>query len=190
MIENTTSESAPIVAFITVGEAAETFVGPTTGFPTKRNFAYDSGTGPIATEVESSVIRLEATRLQLARAFMMSLFRISWALKLDYRIELHHASRRPQEGEGERRGPFAPGLSSGYSDRELSPGTDAALGHIRIYMMAVAVCSCTSFPFRSERRNDKPRATTKNALVTAVDDRRSLKGDGPSSCMSSPGDEL
>ena len=77
-IEKATNKSVPIIAFA-VGEGPENVVLSSTHMSAFNNFIYDSGTGPTTVSVESSVVLMEATRSQLARAFTLCMFIVNWA---------------------------------------------------------------------------------------------------------------
>jgi len=81
VINKGTNESVPIVTFA-AGEVADNFLLTSKELRTMNNFTYDSGTEQKSVNVESRVIRIEAKRSQLAKAFTICLLLINWALAI------------------------------------------------------------------------------------------------------------
>ena len=82
MIEKATNKSLPIAILTATGSRNNFVISSGTWIPTKNNFTYDSGTGPITVEVDSGWMEFEAKRSQFTRAFTMCLFLINWALTI------------------------------------------------------------------------------------------------------------
>ena len=82
VVEKATNKSVPIVAF-RAGEtpAADNFIiASGSGYPTRNNFTYNDGTGPITVEVESRCVTFTAQRSQFAKTITLGLLLINWAL--------------------------------------------------------------------------------------------------------------
>ena len=81
MIDKATNTSVPIVAIV-AGEGPENFAVSSLYTPTRSNYTYDFGTGPVTVEVESAVVDIEAKRSRLTKAFTVSLALINSALTI------------------------------------------------------------------------------------------------------------
>ena len=78
-IEKATNRSVPIIAFA-AGEGPNNFVLTSFSYRSSSNYTYDNGTGPTTVEAESGVIYIQVRRSQLAKAFMLCLLLINFAL--------------------------------------------------------------------------------------------------------------
>ena len=81
IIDKATNTSAPIITFL-AGEGPDNFAVLSVYTPTRSNYTYDSGMGPITVEVESAAVDIEVKRSRFAKAFTVCLAIINSALAI------------------------------------------------------------------------------------------------------------
>jgi len=100
VIEKATNRSVPIITFA-AGGGPHNFIVSSENWSTLSNYTYDSRTGPITVEVESSIIYMEVRRSQLAKAFTVCLLLINLALTVgSVYVTVLVLTRRGQIHEG------------------------------------------------------------------------------------------
>lgn len=79
VIEKDTNKSVPIVT-VTAGQAPDNFDISSVDWETMSNYTYDSGAGPTTTMVQSRMVYIQTKRSLFARALIMCLLLVNWAL--------------------------------------------------------------------------------------------------------------
>lgn len=78
-IDPTTNQSVHIVTFGVLDILGDLIIRSCDAGDTKK-FTYDSGDGPVTTEVESRLLRVEIAQSAVAKAYAICMFLVNWAL--------------------------------------------------------------------------------------------------------------